>query len=656
MELLYDIKEEKTLFNKLIKTANEHFNLDNFTQSFPKIILRMFFKLEDEDIEDAVRGLGSNDEGIDAFFVDDKNKIYYLIQFKSRVSYQENNNKNSDKNWFTLLQQFTQKIKLEKFNSKNKRIMSIRNEILNIYEDYTIEKHIFHLGYSTEEILNNHPDVEYYDIKSILDKFTEYYEYEIEESNIEEMKIHIKNNDFRKYNSENNFIKFTPKSIQGNKRSTIIFTLNGNQVVKLLEHGTTIFDRNIRGFLGETQDINKKMIETAINYPEEFYFYNNGITITCEEFETNSLNNPEPILKLKKPQIINGAQTVNSIYVAYNKFRKKLEKEKNKDFKTKIEEHFNSLVIICKVIESNKGENTKLTQNVTRYSNTQNKIKFSDFYSNRDEQKKLQEIFEQNHIYYEIKRGIDKNTNKENKITMEVLAEHYYAQNFDPFDAKSGDIFNQNFDEENKDSKYFKIFNEKKSYVNEFKEKYLQAYYIYDYCNQNLKILKKTANLIEETKVKGIISQQNFFDTNQLFISLTNSKSTLEDYFNNNVDYRNNNTIHCIDLFELKLMTFIMHNFIENSYFKKEDDESKTERVSKLFKKAIVDNDKKEINRILGKIIKIVIKIYVKILKSYKNDSEFIIKFRRNVENIKKFKEEVKEETSEEDYFITWEF
>ncbi len=38
MELLYDIKEEKTLFNKLIKTANEHFNLDNFTQSFPKII------------------------------------------------------------------------------------------------------------------------------------------------------------------------------------------------------------------------------------------------------------------------------------------------------------------------------------------------------------------------------------------------------------------------------------------------------------------------------------------------------------------------------------------------------------------------------------------------------------------------------------------
>ena len=43
MELRYDIKEEKTLFNKLIKTANEHFNLDNFTQSFPKIILRMFY-------------------------------------------------------------------------------------------------------------------------------------------------------------------------------------------------------------------------------------------------------------------------------------------------------------------------------------------------------------------------------------------------------------------------------------------------------------------------------------------------------------------------------------------------------------------------------------------------------------------------------------
>ena len=60
------------------------------------------------------------------------------------------------------------------------------------------------------------------------------------------------------------------------------------------------------------------MISTAKDHPEIFYYYNNGITITCEKFlkEGNKL-------KLTKPQIINGAQTVCSIYDAYEETLRK---------------------------------------------------------------------------------------------------------------------------------------------------------------------------------------------------------------------------------------------------------------------------------------------------------------------------------------------
>src|SRR5271169_4829563 len=51
-------------------------------------------------------------------------------------------------------------------------------------------------------------------------------------------------------------------------------------------------------------------METIQDKPENFFYYNNGISALCEEYNFNPKTKK---LKIKKLQIVNGAQTVGAI-------------------------------------------------------------------------------------------------------------------------------------------------------------------------------------------------------------------------------------------------------------------------------------------------------------------------------------------------------
>jgi len=674
MELLYKKETERNVFNQFLNSSKEEFDEESIFKSFPKMILKIFFKLNYEDIDNALIKLGSNDEGLDAFFKNEDKKKYYLIQFKSRTSYSEENNKNAKKEWFSMLELISSKFNNEDFKLKNPRIMDIKKEINEDLYDYQVEKHIFHLGFCSEEIINNNKNITYTNQTEILNKFIQYYEATLEdESNIEELKITIESPNIKKINNEHNFIYFTPKAVQGNIRGTIIFPLNGVQIVELLKNGTTIFNRNIRGFLGEDEDVNKNIIATAKDYPTEFYYYNNGITLTCNKFNINSVvNNSNPVVTLTQPQIINGAQTVSSIYYAYtvlfNEYKKQLKSEKLAI--EKVKNHFKDVIIICKIIESNKGESTKLTQNITKYSNSQNKIKFSDFYSNRSEQKKLQEIFKDFNIVYEIKRGT---LSKKGNISLEVLAENYWAQNVNPFSAKISEIFNENLNEDSKDTAYYKIFNNKISYINDHKLSYIKTYFIYSITSRCLKDIKKTLIQIEElknsdskdseTNIQKFLNKLN--DPSNDFYLMTNSKTFVQDYLNNyRKDLNNaekNNILKFLDIMELKVLTYIMNEIIKKSYFRRPQD-NQIVRINTIFEKQIKDNDIVNISKMLKKIIHKSLNIYGKIIKGLNNksdkDIQLSIKFRKTKDNIDLFMNLIEEniEDLNEDTYIVYDF
>lgn len=74
--------------------------------------------------------------------------------------------------------------------------------------------------------------------------------------------------------------RFDPQS----KIESWVFSMASNDVGSLFKKtGIRLFARNIRGYLGESPDINEAMANTVRDEPENFWYYNNGVTIVCDE-------------------------------------------------------------------------------------------------------------------------------------------------------------------------------------------------------------------------------------------------------------------------------------------------------------------------------------------------------------------------------------
>ncbi|MFE0795383.1 AIPR family protein [Streptomyces mutabilis] len=93
------------------------------------------------------------------------------------------------------------------------------------------------------------------------------------------------------------------------------------------EHGARLFDRNLRSQLGVTA-LNLGLVETPRTTPETFSYLHNGITVLCDSVETGFFSCPvvgAPVrLRLKGAAVVNGAQTVASVYYAYEKHPEKV--------------------------------------------------------------------------------------------------------------------------------------------------------------------------------------------------------------------------------------------------------------------------------------------------------------------------------------------
>jgi hypothetical protein len=75
------------------------------------------------------------------------------------------------------------------------------------------------------------------------------------------------------------------------------------------KHGDNIFERNVRGYLKQSNPVNQSIMTTAAGESSPYFVYmNNGLTITCDKFSHTPINN-SPCLKIENAQIVNGQQT-----------------------------------------------------------------------------------------------------------------------------------------------------------------------------------------------------------------------------------------------------------------------------------------------------------------------------------------------------------
>ncbi|MHB0865767.1 MAG: AIPR family protein [Minisyncoccota bacterium] len=179
--------------------------------------------------------------------------------------------------------------------------------------------------------------------------------------------------------------------------------------------GFDLFNKNVRSFLGAGSYVSEGIVETLNDEPENFYKYHNGLTIAVGKIikQTNKR------FSVTSPQIINGAQTVNSIVNALD---------------LKHLQDITKAYILCKIYVADENQ----TEKICETSNTQAKVELSDLRSNDDIQFSLKLLIENlpnNSYSYFRKRPFKKG---KNNISLPEFTQWIYSALFErPADAKN---------------------------------------------------------------------------------------------------------------------------------------------------------------------------------------------------------------------------
>ena len=165
------------------------------------------------------------------------------------------------------------------------------------------------------------------------------------------------------------------------------------EIATLIErHGERLLERNIRRYLGlQGNRVNEGIRHTLTSDEKNnFYFYNNGVTLTCDSFSYNALQDGDYKVRVENLQIINGGQTCMTI------------------FKTLREPdliHQNAQAFVLLRLYQLPRENEGLVQRITYATNSQNPVDLKDLRANDERQKILEKDIEQLGFNYRTKRS-----------------------------------------------------------------------------------------------------------------------------------------------------------------------------------------------------------------------------------------------------------
>lgn len=197
-----------------------------------------------------------------------------------------------------------------------------------------------------------------------------------------------------------------------NFRRVVIGKVLVSEIAELFNrHHDMLLQRNIRRYLG----LHENRVNIAIHSTlaerknrENFYFFNNGITIICKSFRHNALQGANYQLKLENMQIINGGQTCKTIQQTLN----------NPDIDLFTD--YKDTYVMIRVYELADDDQNFVTD-ITYATNSQNPVDLRDLHSNDSLQKQL-EIGVKG-LGYTYKRQRDQDASSSDTITSSIVAE-----------------------------------------------------------------------------------------------------------------------------------------------------------------------------------------------------------------------------------------
>lgn len=187
---------------------------------------------------------------------------------------------------------------------------------------------------------------------------------------------------------------------QSEKWDAAIVTVNGTWLRDMFtQYQGDLFSANYRSYLGTARKyINQGIKSSAERSSNNFWAFNNGITILTQGYESKSKKTI-----LHGISIINGAQTTGTLGML------------------PLSTNLDNVKILARIIQCTDPE---LISDIVRYNNTQNRISAWDSYGNDPCQSELKRQFNELKYDYICKRGFE---NHDSLLSIEICAQPLLA-------------------------------------------------------------------------------------------------------------------------------------------------------------------------------------------------------------------------------------
>ena len=177
------------------------------------------------------------------------------------------------------------------------------------------------------------------------------------------------------------------------------------------EYGNRLFDRNIRRYLGLAGNRVNEAVADTLRSPGQrpnFYFYNNGITITCSQFRHNALQEENWRVQVNDLQIVNGGQTARTV----------------QQMARKVGPEIGEAEVLVRIYELEQND-AELVEAITFATNSQNPVDLRDLKANDARQKALARSISELGYTYRAKR--EDRAVSPDEFTSAVIAEAVLA-------------------------------------------------------------------------------------------------------------------------------------------------------------------------------------------------------------------------------------
>lgn len=145
------------------------------------------------------------------------------------------------------------------------------------------------------------------------------------------------------------------------------------------KYGSKLLEGNVRSFLSTKVAVNKKIRATILNMPQMFFAFNNGISATAMDVVVENTDHGRFIIFARDFQIINGGQTTASL--------------SNARYKDKaILDAIYVQMKLTAIDETTPDEADELIRNISRSSNSQNKVSDADFFASHPFHRQMEQI------------------------------------------------------------------------------------------------------------------------------------------------------------------------------------------------------------------------------------------------------------------------